>query len=162
MSVGMQSNKGFTLLELLIVVAMIGVVSAIAFPNLLKQLPKWRTDSVVRELSGKLMQARLRAIQSNKKHGVKFSFGNIDTFKIQIEGDDDIWSDLGYEGQSGSSVNISIKGSCPGDRAEFYTNGTAASCSIRIRSSDNARDGRIKINSSTGNVDVCKVNCGAW
>lgn len=159
----LKNNMGFSLTELMIVVAIGGVVSALAFPNLFSQLPKWKTDGVARAISGKLMQARLRAIQENKDYGVKFTFGAVDKFKIQT--DTGSWVDVGDESQSGP-VNLDVKGTCPDDRVEFYPNGTAGSCnSIRIISADNAWDRRITLSTTTGKITLkeCDVEvCGAW
>lgn len=161
----LKNNLGFTLIELLIVVAIIGVVSGIAFPNLLKQLPKWNADGATRDISGKLMQARLKAIQGNKNHAVEFTVGTAGTFRIKKY--TGTWDDLGHEGHSASNVYIDIKGTCPDNRAEFYPNGTTSSCSIRVITSDSAWDRRLTLNTSTGNITVKKcedvgADCDAW
>lgn len=59
---------GFTLLELMVVVAMIGIISAIAFPRLDPFLPTRRLKSAARLLSGTITLAYGEAIAKNKTY----------------------------------------------------------------------------------------------
>ena len=43
----MRKNSGFTLIELMVVIALIVVLSAIAIPNYIAWLPKYRLNSAV-------------------------------------------------------------------------------------------------------------------
>lgn len=151
----LKNNLGFSLIELLIVVSMVGVLSAIAFPNLLKQAPKWRANSVTRDISGKLMLARLKAIQTNTKYGVAFTLGASDSFVVvRYDSGTSSWVSEGGSSEASESEEITLSG-CTGDRAHFNPNGTAGGCSIWINAGE-ADDVRrnISMNSSTGRVDV--------
>jgi type IV fimbrial biogenesis protein FimT len=66
-------NKGFTLVEMLIVIAMIGIVLGVAATTLLRALPDYRLRSAARELLFDLQKARLEAVKRNRPVLVEFS-----------------------------------------------------------------------------------------
>jgi prepilin-type N-terminal cleavage/methylation domain-containing protein len=61
-----EDKRGFTLLELMVVVAMIAIVATIAFPRLDPFLPKRRLKSAARLLSGTITMAYGESIAENK------------------------------------------------------------------------------------------------
>jgi len=66
-------NKGFTLVEMLIVVAMIGIVLGVAATTLLRALPDYRLRGAARELLFDLQKARLEAVKRNRTVLVEFA-----------------------------------------------------------------------------------------
>jgi prepilin-type N-terminal cleavage/methylation domain-containing protein len=67
-----RDNAGFSFAELMVVIALIGVLSAIALPNLLRSLPEKRVKNAARNLYADMQKARLLAVKENKKIFVKF------------------------------------------------------------------------------------------
>jgi prepilin-type N-terminal cleavage/methylation domain-containing protein len=65
-------NEGFTLIELVLVVALIGVIAAIVLPRLDPFLPERRLKSAVRLLSGTISLAYGEAIAKNKTYRLYF------------------------------------------------------------------------------------------
>ncbi|SHO45696.1 Type IV pilin N-term methylation site GFxxxE [Desulfopila aestuarii DSM 18488] len=65
-------RAGFTLLELMIVIAIIGVLSAIAFAGLSKWLPNYRLKSAAQELYSSLNRAKAMAVKENRNVGIEF------------------------------------------------------------------------------------------
>jgi prepilin-type N-terminal cleavage/methylation domain-containing protein len=71
----MRKTSGFTLIELIVVIALIIILSAIAIPNYIAWLPKYRLNSAVDDVFVTLQQARLQAIRENAPVVVTFNAG---------------------------------------------------------------------------------------
>jgi prepilin-type N-terminal cleavage/methylation domain-containing protein len=72
----MRKDSGFTLIELMVVIAIIGVLCAIAIPNFLNWLPKQRVGSAARAVMSAVEFARSNAIKTNADVTVNFDFDN--------------------------------------------------------------------------------------
>ncbi len=67
---GMGMNKrfgGFTLIEMMVVIAIIAVLSAIAVPNFLEYARNQRLSGAARQVYADLMNARQQSVTENKK-----------------------------------------------------------------------------------------------
>jgi len=58
------NNRGFTLVELMMVVAVIGIVAAVGVFNTLEILPRYQLHSAARDFAGNLRIARKKAVQT--------------------------------------------------------------------------------------------------
>jgi prepilin-type N-terminal cleavage/methylation domain-containing protein len=68
----MKNYKGFSLIELLIVIAMVGIMAAIAVPNMSEFVRKNRIQNQTRRIYSDLMQMRLMAANTNRTHFMEF------------------------------------------------------------------------------------------
>ena len=64
--------RGFSLGELMTVVSIFGILSAIGIPSFLSFQPNMRLNGASREVLGKLMWARAQAVQNNNTSVVTF------------------------------------------------------------------------------------------
>jgi len=68
----MKSSKGFTLIEVIIVVAIIGIMAAISIPAISSWLPNYRLKAAARELYSDMQKIKLEAIKKNTNVGIAF------------------------------------------------------------------------------------------
>ena len=64
------SAAGFSVLEILVVLGVIGLVAALGIPNLLGQLEKLRLESSASEVANLIRQTRLRAIRDQVSYQI--------------------------------------------------------------------------------------------
>lgn len=116
-------EKGFSLVELLVVIALIAVMLATSIPLLVQQMPKWHMNGTARDIKAKLMMARLRAIQENKSYGVRFTLGDIDKYGV-VTFNGASWVEVGVVNEAASDINI-VLADCIANRVEFDGSGAA-------------------------------------
>jgi len=67
-----KKNRGFTLMELMIVIAIIAIMASIAIPNFIGWLPERRLDAGAQDILQGLQKSRSKAIMTNRNVIVTF------------------------------------------------------------------------------------------
>ena len=150
-----KRQSGFTLIEMMIVIAVLAIMSAIAIPNFMSLLPGMRLNGAARQVMGDLMAARMKAVKLNKK--TKVFFDNSSQYRICDDADSNATVDDG----EGDVVDRSIQANYQdvsfdlGRTADpvFSPRGTATNRTITLENTSGSEKsitisiaGRVKIN----------------
>lgn len=148
-------NHGFTLLELMIVIVIIGIMIGIATPNFMEYLKSQRLSGATMQLYVDLMNARGQAISENNKVIVELTTNNSYRIIRDLNGDGAI--DTGETGPIKSIhpdyADVTFEPETAGFNPVFYTNGTGAMGKINVTSSSLSKTKTIDI-SMNGRVRI--------
>jgi len=67
-----SSDRGYTLMELVIVMSILSIVALLSQNWLTSQLPKWRLNGATRQVVSDFMGAKMQAVTQGNKHRVTF------------------------------------------------------------------------------------------
>lgn len=81
---------GFSMIEVLIVVALIVVMAAVALPNITGFIRQSKVRGAMQQVAGELQTARNKAIVTNTNRGVAFEVMDADTYRFRMIADDGI------------------------------------------------------------------------
>lgn len=67
-----HNNSAFTLMEVMIVVAIIGIVVSLAVPNVIAWLPKYRLKNATRDMVSFMRSVKIEAVKTNTSQEIIF------------------------------------------------------------------------------------------
>ncbi|MCP4579692.1 MAG: prepilin-type N-terminal cleavage/methylation domain-containing protein [Deltaproteobacteria bacterium] len=150
----MDRTAGFTLMEMIVVVAVFSILAAIAIPSFMSLLPGMRLNGAARQVLGDLMTARMKAVKLNQR--TKVFFDNSYQYRICDDADnnDTVTSGEGDVEDKSIQANyqdVSFDLNNTSDPV-FFPKGTASNRTITLQNSSGSKRitisiaGRVKIN----------------
>lgn len=77
--------RGFSLIEVLVVVGIIGILTAVSYPSILSTLETRNLDNASRQVQTYLQQTKLRAVDTKIVHRVRFFESNEGPWVYEME-----------------------------------------------------------------------------
>ena len=133
----MHKNSGFTFTELMVTIAVIGILAALAIPNFISWLPNYRLKSGAEEIQSTLQLARITAIKENATATVDFNTAN-ETYRASVGGQ------TFRSGQMPAGIDIDST-DFGGDSVEFNSRGIATAAGSAVVRNNLGRSRTIRV-----------------
>jgi prepilin-type N-terminal cleavage/methylation domain-containing protein len=123
-----HTKKGFTLIEVLIVVGIMGILMLGSFPSIMNSLQTRNLDNSARDIQTTLQQARYKSVDTKIDHRVRFAL-NAGVWRIYLEREtgSGVWSSVpGFLAKSIPPqyvVTVSLPGTAPNQAVQFSSVG---------------------------------------
>jgi len=179
----MNRARGFTLVELMVTLAVLGILAGIAVPYLLTSLPNQRVGGAVRQMVADFRLAKTIAVEKGKDVFIQFHSPATNQYTVSLDSDDSHDVSVGDEVLKTVDVpavysSIELGSSDPaslpdgvtfsGNLAIFHPGGGADAGRVFFRPAQDGpagrrdRDRMISVTVSTGRPKAFAWRNGAW
>lgn len=153
-----SAQRGFSLIEILVIIIIIGIIAGITWPRLAALAPRYRLEGAARALAAELQKARGRAIAEGKCFQVTFDVG-ARTYQV-LKAPSSACASFANDGlaqkvEDSGTIGIedaNSSGSAPPPPTFNTRGGNAQASSIRLF--NNLGDGRLVTVNGVGRVNV--------
>jgi len=165
-----KDEAGFSFAELMVVIALIGILSAIALPSLLGGMPEKRLKNTARNLYSDLQKARLQAVKENRNITVTFntaggtySYTEKDAVRTaDLTDHGEVSYGLGSVSGDICTWNIDNSSVCEQAAAIAFTNtGTATAGSVYLQNKNKNACYAVNV-TSFGAISIKRFNGSSW
>lgn len=155
-------SKGFSLVELLAVIALVAIMSAIGIPAILSMIAHIKFTRDVRDIAVELGAARMNAISKNQRYAIYFTLSGSaqDTYTTQkcstvVASACTAWVSDTARAKKTLPGSSDITSPGASFRVEFLPTGTATAINITVRNTGSDTEQMIiNVNSSTGRITI--------
>ena len=146
-----KNKKGVTLIELVVVMAIIAIGAVLLAPNIGGWIPNYRLRSATREIVSALRVAQMKAISSNTEYQVVFDPG-ARNYVLQYKNTGGVFVNEGIAQALPSGIIISGI-NFPAHTAHFNPNSTSSTGSLTLQNTKGSSK-TITLTTATGRVNV--------
>jgi type IV fimbrial biogenesis protein FimT len=145
---GISWARGFTLVEILVTIALIGIISAIAIPDWGTLLPTFRLNGATRQIQSELHRIKMKAVTENVNFQLVYS-ENGQTYQVKRNGAELETKSL--------PEGIKLRTATSPLTLEFTPRGTPSSAgTVTVKLCNTKGEGKNVVVRATGRIRTCK------
>ena len=147
-----QSKIGMTLVEMLVVMAIIGLILGISIPAFLGYTQQARLHTTTRQMMGLISLARQMAIGSHEDHAVVVDSTNREVRLMNVV--TGTWLDQHLKIPQSVAIEIRVGNQPSSEPLEFHTNGALAGRTATLTITHQGKHQAITVSALTGAISI--------